>query len=215
MIDSAEMYGWQTLSDLDLFTIVTGNREGAEAMMRYFEQSWCSVDGLMNLNIGGMGRSTAMKIKAMHTLFTRSREVRIEQVRQSTEVYNYIKPNLQNLLHEEFWIILLDGKNHPVRKFCHTRGGSSFTAVDLRLIMKEALESRKCRSIAVAHNHPGGICKPSTEDKNVTKRLMEACALLDFGFVDHVIVTDNGYYSFKDNDMLENIKSKCDSICKL
>ena len=215
LIESAEMYGWQTLSDLDLFTVVTGSRESGEAMLRYFEQGECSVDGLMNLNIGGMGRATAMKIKALYTLFSRSREVRAERLKTSLELFNYIKPHLQNLTQEEFWVVLLDTQNRPIRKFCHTRGASNFTFVDVKLIMKEALETKKCTAILVAHNHPGCTCKPSEEDKKITKGLLEACSLMGFFLLDHIIVAGDNYYSFCDNGMLDGIKKSGISICKL
>ena len=217
LIESAEMYGWQTLSDLDLFTVVTGSRESGEAMLRYFEQGECSVDGLMNLNIGGMGRATAMKIKAMYTLFRRSRQVKVAQLLGSEDLYKFLAPHLQNLTQEEFWVVLLDARNRPLRKFCHARGGSSCTVVDIRLIIKTAMETKKCTSIVVAHNHPSGTCAPSELDKKLTNRFVDACALLEIQFLDHIIVAGDSYYSFSDNDMLklDNALKNGYSICKL
>lgn len=215
LIESAEMYGWQTLSDVDLFTVVTGNRESGEAMMRYFEESECSVDGLMNLNIGGMGRATAMKIKALYTLFSRSRQVKVVQLLKSADLYNYVAPHLQNLEQEEFWVILLDGRRRPLRKFCHARGTSSATIVDIRLIVKTAMETKKCCNIVVAHNHPNYTCAPSELDKKLTNRFIEACALMEIQFMDHIIVAGDNFYSFHDNGMLNLDARKYEySICK-
>jgi DNA repair protein RadC len=82
-----------------------------------------------------------------------------------------------------------------------SRGGIAGTVVDVRIVIKSALE-KLASSIIVAHNHPSGNLKPSAMDIDMTKKLKAACAIMDIELRDHLIVGHNTYYSFLDNGML-------------
>jgi DNA repair protein RadC len=108
---------------------------------------------------------------------------------------------LLDLPHEEFWLLLLNRANMVIKKEMISRGGVTGTVVDARVIFKSALENR-ASSIIMAHNHPSGNLKPSEEDIRITKKIKEAGKLMEISLIDHLIITDSGYYSFGDEGML-------------
>ncbi|QOG02299.1 JAB domain-containing protein [Flavobacterium sp. MDT1-60] len=102
---------------------------------------------------------------------------------------------------EEVKIVLLNRANIVLGLYEMSKGGTSGTVVDIKIILGIAL---KCNasSIVIAHNHPSGSLEPSEPDKSITKKLKEACKLLDLNLLDHLIITRQGYYSFSDNLLL-------------
>jgi DNA repair protein RadC len=105
------------------------------------------------------------------------------------------------LPHEEFWVIFLTRSNTVIKTECISRGGISGTVVDLRLILKPAIECL-ASGIILSHNHPSGNLKPSLEDINLTKKIKEAARLMDISVQDHLIVGDQNYFSFADEGIL-------------
>jgi len=102
---------------------------------------------------------------------------------------------------EEVKIVLLNRANIVLGIYEMSKGGTSGTVVDIKMILGIAL---KCNasSIVIAHNHPSGTLEPSEPDKSITKKLKEACRILDLNLLDHLIITGHGYYSFSDNLLL-------------
>ena len=112
-----------------------------------------------------------------------------------------MKAHLLDLDHEQFWIVLLNRANKVIRKIVVSAGGVSGTVADPKLIFKHALENLASGIIRV-HNHPSGNTKPSEADILLTKKLMDAGALLEIPVLDHIIFTDSEYYSFADEGKL-------------
>ena len=106
-----------------------------------------------------------------------------------------------DLNHEEFWIIILNRANYVLRKDQISRGGISGTVADPKLIFKSALDHGGS-SIILAHNHPSGNLQPSQADITLTRTLKEAGQFLEIPVLDHIIVSDNSYFSFADEGML-------------
>ena len=106
-----------------------------------------------------------------------------------------------DLPHEEFHILLLNRSNTVIRKEFVSRGGVSGTVVDQKIIFKIALE-HLASSIILCHNHPSGNLKPSDQDILLTKKLKEAGFLLEIPILDHLIITDSGYFSFADEGII-------------
>jgi DNA repair protein RadC len=102
---------------------------------------------------------------------------------------------------EEVKIVLLNRANIVLGIYEMSKGGTSGTIVDIKIILGIAL---KCNasSIVITHNHPSGSLEPSCSDKETTKKLKEACKILDLNLLDHLIITSEGYYSFSDNNIL-------------
>ena len=113
----------------------------------------------------------------------------------ATFIYNYMHPKLQDLDTEEFWLLLMNQNYRLIKDLRIARGGITEVAVDVRLLIKEAL---LCNAtiLAVCHNHPSGSLRPSLADNELTKSIQRACTLMRIHFMDHVIITDGHYYSF-------------------
>lgn len=119
----------------------------------------------------------------------------------SLDIYNYLRPRMGDLDHEEFWVVLLSGGCRV--KGCERlfSGGWEGTLIDVRMLFRRVLES-KASSIVIAHNHPSGNLLPSPQDVALTKKVRSASQLLDVRLLDHLIVCVNGYYSFADEGTL-------------
>lgn len=112
-----------------------------------------------------------------------------------------MRPRMQDLYREEFWILLLNNNSRLIMPKRISTGGLTETSVDLRLILKEAIMANATALIAV-HNHPSGSLRPSTDDIRLTARIKEACRIMNIQMLDHIIVTDGSYYSFADEGKL-------------
>jgi DNA repair protein RadC len=152
----------------------------------------------------GIGEAKAITIVSALELGRRRKEATVAaktRITCSTDIYNYIKPQLLDLQHEEFWIILLNRANVVMKKESISSGGVAGTVADPKIIFKKALE-QLASSIILVHNHPSGNIKPSAADISLTKKMKEAGQFLDLPVLDHIIFTDNDYYSFADEGLL-------------
>ncbi|MFC6997304.1 RadC family protein [Rufibacter roseus] len=152
----------------------------------------------------GIGEAKAISIVAALELGRRRKEAAPTvktRITCSTDIYEYIRPHLLDLPHEEFWIILLNRANTIMKKIQISSGGVAGTVADPKLIFKHALENL-ASAIILVHNHPSGQLKPSAADISLTKKLQEAGKVLDLPILDHLIFTDSSYYSFADEDLL-------------
>lgn len=120
----------------------------------------------------------------------------------SEATYRYLRGILGDLEHEEFWILCLNQANLLLAAHHISKGGITGTVVDNRLMFKRAINTPKCVAIILAHNHPSGQLKPSQADVQLTAKIVRAAHDLDFRILDHLIVGQNGYYSFKDNNLI-------------
>lgn len=152
----------------------------------------------------GIGEAKAITIVAALELGRRRKETAAAArttITCSRDIYQLIRPNLQDLPHEEFWVILLNRANVVMRKQPISSGGVAGTVADPKMIFKHALE-QLASSIILVHNHPSGNLKPSAADIALTRKLKEAGQFLDLPILDHLIYTDQGYYSFADEGVL-------------
>ena len=118
-------------------------------------------------------------------------------VTHSNDVYTQMIGLMADLGVEECWCIYLNQASRVIKKQRISKGGLSSTAVDVRVVMKEALLCGAA-ALALVHNHPSGSTRPSREDDRLTKEVNTACQLMNIRMVDHVIVTDGRYYSYAD-----------------
>lgn len=150
----------------------------------------------------GIGKAKALSLLAALELGARSEadavtmETRV--IRSPEDSYNYMKRHLSNIAHEEFWVLLLASSGKIIKEVNVARGGLSSTVVDVKIIMRQAIDN-SAASMILFHNHPSGNLTPSMQDENLTKRIFEAAKLLDLRVLDHLIISDNGYYSFNDH----------------
>lgn len=124
------------------------------------------------------------------------------QIRSSKDAFNALYPILNDLQHEEFWILVLNRANRIINTINISKGGLAGTVVDAKIIFKMALEYG-ASSLVLAHNHPSGNAQPSQADIDITKKLKIAGKTLDISILDHIIVAqNNNFYSFADEGMI-------------
>lgn len=152
----------------------------------------------------GIGEAKALSIIAALELGKRCRVSEIavkEKISGSRDVFEYFQNNLADNPYEEFWVLLLTRANKIIKKSSISQGGIAGTVADPKKIFKTALENN-ASSIILCHNHPSGNIKPSEADIKLTKKLKDAELLLDISVLDHVIVGDNTYFSFADENLM-------------
>ncbi len=152
----------------------------------------------------GMGEAKAITIVAALELGRRRQNADAQpktNILSSRDAYDLISHRLQDIPYEEFWIILLSRSMKVIKQVRISSGGLNATVVDPRIIMKSAIDAL-ANAIILVHNHPSGTLKPSRMDLSLTEKLVGAAKLLDLKIADHLIITDNGYYSFADEGVL-------------
>ena len=146
----------------------------------------------------GLGEAKAVTILAACELARRRSEEPIserKEIQSSVDLFNYFHPQMQDLPHEECYVLLMNQACKILGHLLVSRGGLTETAVDIRLIIREALLKR-ATVLALCHNHPSGSLRPSAEDDRLTDRLSNSCKMMGIRLLDHVIVTDAGFYSY-------------------
>ena len=156
------------------------------------------------LDTEGVGTQTACKILAAVELGRRRQTATPElhpDMSTATRIYNYMLPKMQDLATEEFHILLMNQNYRLVKSVKISQGGITETSADIRVMMREAV---LCNAtiLAACHNHPSGSLSPSRADDELTKAIKEACRLMRLHFLDHVIVTDGAYMSYREQGKL-------------
>ena len=130
-------------------------------------------------------------------LFKREQANGISGITSSRDAYKILSPLMCDLGHEEFWVLFLNQANKVQKRMKISSGGISETAVDIRLILKNAILCGTS-GIILSHNHPSGNRLPSSADENFTRKIKEAAKLMDIRVLDHVIIAKDTYFSFAD-----------------
>ena len=130
-----------------------------------------------------------------------SQQVERREIFGSADIYKLMGPLIGDLPNEEFWVISLNQSAKLIKKVRISVGGITQTSADIRLIMRGLIDTRATQFAAV-HNHPSGNIRPSNEDKKLTEQLKKAAGLLNIRMIDHVIITNGGYYSFGDEGLI-------------
>ncbi|MGV3640483.1 MAG: RadC family protein [Adhaeribacter sp.] len=152
----------------------------------------------------GIGPAKAIAIVSALELGRRRKEAltpRKTKITCSQDIFDYIRPHLLDLPHEEFWVILLNRANEVMKKMSVSKGGVAGTVADPKVIFKLALD-HLASALVLVHNHPSGNLKPSSADVALTRKMKEAGELLDLPILDHVIFAQTSYYSFADEGAL-------------
>jgi DNA repair protein RadC len=202
------------LSDAELVAILIGSGNREESAVDLCKRILASVDNNLNalgklsikqlMEFKGIGEAKAITIAAALELGRRRRvedSVRLEKITSSQSVFEVMQPVLGELPHEEFWILYLNNSNKIIQKNQLSKGGITGTLVDVRLVLKNALETG-ATALILCHNHPSGTLKPSQADKDITQKLKTAAQSLDIKVLDHLIITEKAYFSFADESML-------------
>ncbi|WP_294298311.1 DNA repair protein RadC [uncultured Chryseobacterium sp.] len=206
--------GINSLSDSELLAIIlrSGSREEtaielARKILNSVDQSWhqlslLSIKDLMKFK--GVGEVKAIAVATSLEIGRRRAAQEIPEkssITCSNDGYQILKKYLSDIRTEEFWAIFLNQNNRVLHFAQLTQGGINQSIVDVRVLFKTALDHFST-GIIVAHNHPSGNLKPSKEDIDITQKIKEAGKILNIQLLDHLIITQNSYFSFSDNGLL-------------
>lgn len=162
-----------------------------------------SVKEIVQLKIKGLGPAKAITIAAALELGVRRSmaENKKEVILSSRDIADYLKAQLEYKKHEVFAVVFLNRSNKVNHYEIISEGGITGTVADPRIILKKALE-HEAVSLVLCHNHPSGSLKPSRQDEELTSKINEAARFFDIKVLDHIIVSNEGYYSFADSGLL-------------
>jgi len=206
--------GRSVLSDAELLAILIGSGNRNESAVALSKRILASTNQNLNelgklsikqlMSFKGIGEAKAVTIAAALEIGRRRRgeeAKKVTKINSSKSVFELLQPILGELPHEEFWILYLNNANSVILKEQLSKGGITGTLVDVRLVLKQALEYGAV-GLVLAHNHPSGTLKPSNADKEITLKLKAATEALDIKVLDHLIITEKAYFSFADEELL-------------
>ena len=206
--------GKNSLSDAELLAIImgSGNREESAVelgrkILRSVGNNWHNLSLLQIsdlMKFKGVGEAKAISIATALEIGRRRAAQEVPekiQISKSEDTFRILHPYLGDLQTEEFWAIFLNQNNRVLAKTKLTSGGINQSVVDVRILFKTALENF-ATGIIVAHNHPSGNLKPSQDDISITKIIFEAGKVLNIKLLDHIIITQNSWLSFAEENLL-------------
>lgn len=206
--------GAASLGNAELLAILIGSGSPHESAVELMKRVMADCNNSLNTlgkrtineltKYNGVGPAKAITILAACELGKRRQTEKAEEradLSSATAIYNYMRPKMQDLDTEEAWILLMNRSFKLIKSQCISHGGISETAVDVRIIMREALLNNST-VIALCHNHPSGNTVPSRDDDRLTQSVKAAAETMRIHLADHVIVTDGNYYSYREQGKL-------------
>lgn len=206
--------GRHLLSEAELIAILIGSGSRNETAVELSKRILVNVDHNLNelgklsvpelMKFKGIGEAKAISIVAALELGRRRKEMELpkrDKITSSKDVFDIMQPHVLDIPHEEFWLLMLNRANLLVKKELISKGGVAGTVVDAKIVFKTAVNNY-ASSIIVCHNHPSGNTRPSDADIRLTKTLQEAGKIMEIPLLDHLILTENNYYSFGDEGLL-------------
>ena len=206
--------GAENLSNAELLAILIGSGNTKESAVDLMKRILKDCDNNLGIlgrksiaeltEYNGIGEAKAISILAACELGKRREH---EEARQRIDlgspdgIYKHLLPKIRDLDVEEAYIVLMNNNFKHIKTVRLSHGGITETAVDVRLIIKEAV---LCNAtvVALAHNHPSGNIQPSGNDDQITRQVQRACDAMRLHFLDHVIVTDGAYFSYHESGKL-------------
>jgi DNA repair protein RadC len=206
--------GRHALSDAELLAILLGSGSIGESAVGLAQRILGTVDNNLHelgkrsikelQRFKGIGEAKAITIAAALELGRRRQLSDLRdrpRVSSSRDAYLAVCTLLNDLHHEEFWLLFLNKANEIFGREQLSVGGSAGTVADVKIAFKMAIDAKAAAIIAI-HNHPSGNLKPSEADIQLTRKMREAGKILDIPLLDHLIISERGYYSFADEGMM-------------
>lgn len=207
--DKLALRGPEALTDAELLTQLVGDAATAEALLAAAGGSLARLGQLPQSRlrmIGGLGLRRAQLLAVAAEL---GRRIAMRQaaeadrvIRTNEDIVQLFRPQLEGLAHEECWVLYLTASNRIIEQQRISQGGVQATVVDVRLIVKRALELLAAQLVLI-HNHPSGAAAPSPQDKTLTEKTERAAALFDIRLLDHIIIAREGDYSFRSAGLID------------
>lgn len=206
--------GPEALSDAELLAILIGSGSVEESAVGLMKKVLADCQNNLN-TLGkksihdlclykGIGEAKAISILAACELGKRRQAEKAEERKSlgsASAIYEYMHPKMQDLDTEEAWILLMNQNYKLIKAERISHGGITETAVDVRIIIREAL-LHNATVVAFCHNHPSNNLRPSNDDNRLTQRMKSACDTMRLYFLDHLIITDGAYYSYHEEGKL-------------
>lgn len=216
--ERALKYGLRSLTNAEIIAILLGSGIRGKNVLDIANELAMSNEGhlsmLMNMmphdisrDFDGIGDSKALTLLAAMELGRRAADdaaqiqLNSKPLTSSQALYKVMQNRFLGLDHEEFWVLALNNRLCRIVDFCVGEGNATGTIVDVRKVVLRLLGCGAC-AVALFHNHPSGATRPSTQDEAITRKIADAAKLLDIRMIDHLIMTDSGYYSFFDQGKL-------------
>lgn len=211
--EKAAKYGIKYLTDAELMALIFSTGLKGKSVIQLSNEILADNDNhlskIARLSISdflkrykGIGPAKAITLLAALEIGSRAAadaaSLSSPVVTSSETAVSLMRRHLNNLPYEEFWVMLLSQAGKVLKEVNVSRGGVAATAVDVRIIMKHAIDNYASAMI-LFHNHPSGTMRPSAQDDALTKKIIDAARLFDIRVNDHIIVTDGGYYSYHDD----------------
>lgn len=206
--------GISKLTNAELIGILIGSGNATESAVELGRRILNAYDNQLNTiekqsvdqltKFKGIGTAKAINIITALELGKRlqfSEHKQQQKITCSEDAYKALAYELSGLDYEEFWVLYLDRSNRIIAKTKISQGGVSGTVIDVRLILKTAIE-KLASGMILAHNHPSGNLTSSTNDLQITKKIKSAAEVMDMKILDHIIVAGKKYHSFADEGIL-------------
>ena len=210
-------HGSENLTNSELIAIMlrtgigkNGGSQSALDLANTVLLKYENLNELLNVSVAelaeikGIGSAKAVQIVASIELGKRAvseKSGNNVSFRCSEEVANYYIPLLKDLKNEQFRLVMLNIKNRIIREVMISQGSLTSSIVHPREVLKIAIKA-SAASVIFLHNHPSGDPEPSIDDIEITNRLCKSCSIIGINVLDHLIIAENGYFSFKQKNML-------------
>ena len=212
--EKAEKYGLQHLTNAELLAIMLrvgqpGNpiTKITETLMSSRQNQFTLLERMTDrefMAIKGIGPVKVLEIRTMlesMRRYAREKVTDLKLITQSSHIYEYMKPTIANLLYEEMWALFLNNAHRVIGQLKVSEGSATSTLFDIKKVLKHALLNDS-QAVVLCHNHPSGACQPSGPDRQLTDSFAKACKTLEIRFLDHVIVTTDSFFSFRDQGLI-------------
>ena len=212
--EKAKEFGIASLTDNELLALIIKSAYKNKTVFELVDEILSISNGFSNLlslnyeelvSIKGIKQAKAFEILAILEISKRLNRVdKIEEINldEPKKVVNWLRLNIAYSDKEEFFTIYLNGQGNIIKSEVMFKGSKNSSMVGIDEILRKAILN-KASYILVAHNHPSGNPSPSKADIDLTKRLFSAAQLISIPLIDHIIISKNDYFSFKNNDMLK------------
>lgn len=215
-MEKAEKYGIKSLEPSELLAIILRTGQPGMPVTELTADLMRRNDGKLKvlerrtrdelMDIRGIGRVKAFQIEAVLEIMRRYNLEKLGDrftVRSSTDIFSYMQPIAAPLSTESIWLLLLNRKNSVIECKTVSSGGTSATVFDLKNILRQVLITPGIEAVIMVHNHPSGNLRPSPQDDAITRQMTEGCKYIGLKLLDHVIVTQDSFYSYSDEGRLQ------------
>jgi len=201
--------GQSSLSDAENLSLIIGGKQSldrASAVLKKINYDYGKLVRLSYKDLLNEGLSNCQALSIISSFeLSRRKNIYLAEdiyiIKMSKYIFDLMNPILEDLVHEEFWVVFLNRTNRVIGKIKLSQGGINGTVTDVRIIMKKAIEYL-ASGIIVCHNHPSGNLNPSESDTKITQKIKNAGDIMDIQLLDHIIIGIKEYYSFADNGLL-------------